>query len=91
MLSGHVYSLAEIVLVMLKMVVGSAAVGVLVGCAFLLCIRGVSDKLEHASGMLQISLTFCNAYWSFHIAETLFGMSGVLSTVTASLVLADNM
>jgi len=47
--------------------------------------------LDHSSGMIQIVLTLCCAYWSFIFVEGVLGLSGVLATVAASVVLANHM
>merc|ERR1719181_2029981 len=41
--------------------------------------------------MIQLSLTLACGYCSFILAEHVFGMSGVLCTVAAALMLADKM
>lgn len=51
----------------------------------------MSNKLEGHASVIQVALSLFSAYWSFIIAEGVFHISGVLSTVAASLVLADKM
>jgi len=63
----------------------------LTGAFFLIWIRLAKNRLHHNSGLIQISLTIACAYLSFIVAEGIFHISGVLSTVAASLVLAHKM
>merc|ERR1719310_1494671 len=67
------------------------ALGLFIGYFFFSWIRAAADKLDHASGMIQITLTMCCAYWSFIFVEGVLKLSGVLATVASSLVLAHHM
>merc|ERR1719440_1811667 len=67
------------------------ALGMFIGYFFFGWIRIASNRLNHSSSMIQISLTICCAYWSFVLAEGVLEMSGVLACVSASLVLAHHM
>ncbi|OQX33278.1 MAG: hypothetical protein B0D91_14780 [Oceanospirillales bacterium LUC14_002_19_P2] len=60
---------------------GGIAVGAILGIAMLFLLR-----LGHAIPYVQISLTTILAYSSFIIADHVFGMSGVMSTIAAGIV-----
>jgi len=90
MLKGTHYGLKDIAVFLIKTALCAMFLGALIGGLFGVWIRSASNRLEHSSVMIQISLTFCCAYCSFFLAEGVFGISGVLSTVSASLVLADS-
>jgi NhaP-type Na+/H+ or K+/H+ antiporter len=76
---------------LLKKAMMAFALGLFIGYFFFAWMRAASDKLDHHSSMIQIILTLCCAYWSFIFVEGILGLSGVLSTVAASLVLAHHM
>jgi NhaP-type Na+/H+ or K+/H+ antiporter len=90
-LGGETYDATDI-MIFLVLVAGCAVgLGLIIGYLFYLWIKLASDRLNHHAGMIQTALTLCCAYWSFCIAEGALHISGVLCTVTASLVLADKM
>merc|ERR1719287_253091 len=91
MLSGEEYDALDIVQFLLEKALIAFALGLFIGYFFFGWIRAVSNKLDHSSGMIQITLTLCCAYWSFIFVEGVLHLSGVLATVAASLVLADSM
>jgi len=88
---GKTYGVGEIASKLLKSTIGASILGAVVGIFFFLWIRKACDRLFHCSSMVQISLTICCGYWSFILAEGVFHISGVLSTVASALVLADKM
>jgi NhaP-type Na+/H+ or K+/H+ antiporter len=47
------------------------ALGMFIGYFFFGWIRIASNRLNHSSSMIQISLTICCAYWSFVLAEVI--------------------
>merc|ERR1719450_2026950 len=65
--------------------------GLFIGYFFFSWIRAASNKLDHSSGTIQITLTLCCAYWSFIFVEGVLHLSGVLATVASSMVLAHHM
>jgi len=79
----------SILIYLLYMIGCSWFVGMIVGGLFSSWIRTAGKRLEHHSSLIQISLTICCAYGSFVFAEGIIGISGVLSTVAAALILAD--
>jgi len=91
MLSGQEYDGLDITTFLLEKALMAFALGLFIGYFFFGWIRAVSNKLEHSSGMIQITLTLCCAYWSFVFVEGILGLSGVLATVASSLVLAHHM
>jgi NhaP-type Na+/H+ or K+/H+ antiporter len=90
MLCGVEYDLKEIFILFVYMVICSWFLGMVIGGLFSSWIGAASNRLEHDSSLIQISLTICCAYTSFIFAEGIIGISGVLCTVAASLMLADN-
>merc|ERR1719482_36423 len=91
MIKGEEYDPADIAEFLVKKAMMAWALGLFIGYFFFSWIRAASDKLDHASGMIQITLTLCCAYWSFVFVEGVLQLSGVLATVAASLVLAHHM
>lgn len=90
-LKGHQYDGIDITMILVQKAFLAWGTGMFIGYFFFTWIRLASNKLDHHSGMIQITLTLCCAYWSFIFAEGVMGWSGVLSTVAASLVLAHHM
>mmetsp|Transcript_100671 Transcript_100671/g.305501 ORF Transcript_100671/g.305501 Transcript_100671/m.305501 type:complete len:891 (-) Transcript_100671:47-2719(-) len=88
---GEPFSPLSVFSFLTKSTLGAACVGLVIGVLFYVWILANSDKLCHSSPLIQSSLTMMCAYWSFIVAEGVFHMSGVLSTVTAALVLAHKM
>merc|ERR1719399_1784676 len=88
---GEDYPVSRICTFLLKSTLGASCLGTAIGIGFSLWISRASDKLCHSNSMIQICLTLACAYWSFIVAEGIFHISGVLSTVCASLVLAHKM
>jgi len=91
MLRGEEYDFADIVMFLVKVALMALALGMFVGYFFFSWIRVAGVSFNHYSTMVQIALTLCAAYWSFILAEGIFKISGVLSTVACSLVLAHHM
>merc|ERR1719487_1092956 len=91
MMKGAVYDVGDIAVFFLKSCFGAALIGATFGMLFVIWIRLASDKLDHKSGMIQITLTIGAAYWSFIFAEGVFHVSGVLSNVVCSIILAHKM
>jgi sodium/hydrogen exchanger 10/11 len=90
MLKGEDHDAKSITIYMIYMVGCSWFLGMVIGAFFSSWIKAAGNRLEHHSNMIQISLTLCCAYGSFVLAEGVLGVSGVLSTVAAALMLADN-
>jgi NhaP-type Na+/H+ or K+/H+ antiporter len=91
LLKGEKYDVIDILMFLVEKAFLAFGMGMFIGYFFFTWIRLASNKLEHHSGMIQIVLTLCCAYWSFIMAEGVMHLSGVLSTVAASLVLAHHM
>lgn len=93
MLSGEDYDGEKITMFLVKTALLAVAVGAMVGFVFFYWLRLANDRFNHASGVIQILLTFSAAYWSFIMAEGTgaWKMSGVLATVASSLMLAHFM
>jgi sodium/hydrogen exchanger 10/11 len=90
-LTGLEYDGLDIIAFLLEKALMAFALGLFIGYFFFGWIRAVSNKLDHAAGMIQITLTLCAAYWSFIFVEGILKLSGVLATVACSLVLAHHM
>mmetsp|Transcript_19485 Transcript_19485/g.35941 ORF Transcript_19485/g.35941 Transcript_19485/m.35941 type:complete len:1141 (-) Transcript_19485:270-3692(-) len=90
LLTGVEYDFRDILILFVYMVICSWFLGMIIGGIFASWISSASNRLEHNSSLIQISLTICCAYSAFIFAEGIIGISGVLSTVAASLMLADN-
>jgi len=88
---GEYYPWSRVVSTVLGSIIGAPIVGSAIGLLCYFWIRSASDKLCHSSSLIQISLTLICAYWSFILAEGILHISGVISTVVAAAVLADNM
>merc|ERR1719482_997156 len=91
MIKGEEYDPADIAEFLVKKAMMAWALGLFIGYFFFSWIRAAADKLDHASGMIQITLTMCCAYWSFIFVEGVLKLSGALATVASSLVLAHHM
>eukprot|EP00971_Amphidinium_carterae_P198842 3945896-Amphidinium_carterae.1 len=91
MLSGVDYETDDLVLFLVKTAIMAFGLGGLIGYVFFLWMQLANHLTDHRSDMIQIALSLCCAYWSFIVAEGVLEISGVLSTVGAALVLADNM
>merc|ERR1719174_2201770 len=91
MLSGNEYDIADISMVLVKQALLACALGLFIGYVFFTWIRAASNRFNHSSSMIQISLTICCAYWSFIMVEGVLKLSGILATVASSLVLARHM
>eukprot|EP00931_Biecheleriopsis_adriatica_P023033 TRINITY_DN14649_c0_g1_i1.p1 TRINITY_DN14649_c0_g1~~TRINITY_DN14649_c0_g1_i1.p1 ORF type:complete len:987 (-),score=185.92 TRINITY_DN14649_c0_g1_i1:67-3027(-) len=89
--SGEDYGVDKIVAFVFSAVFGAVLIGGIVGGIGLWLIHKSNDRLNHHSPIIQVCVTICCAYWSFLIAEGVFHVSGVLSTVTAALVMAHRM
>jgi len=88
---GEEYLISDVIVLLVKTAVYAVVVGMTIGIIIFLWIKSVHDKMEHNSALIQVSLTVVCAYLSFSVAEGLLHISGVLSTVAASLVLAREM
>jgi len=91
MLQDITYDASDVIIYLLKTAMCAWVLGLGIGGTFLVLIRLCSSRLEHSSSLVQTVLTLSCAYWSFVVAEGVFHMSGVLSCVAASLVLAHKM
>jgi len=91
MMEGEEFGTNDVVLFLLKVVLLACLVGVVLGWCCTVWIRLSCRRLDDHACFVQISITLLCAYWSFILAEGLFGMSGVLTTVSSALVLADKM
>eukprot|EP00931_Biecheleriopsis_adriatica_P026811 TRINITY_DN16249_c0_g2_i1.p1 TRINITY_DN16249_c0_g2~~TRINITY_DN16249_c0_g2_i1.p1 ORF type:complete len:1046 (-),score=213.54 TRINITY_DN16249_c0_g2_i1:188-3325(-) len=90
MLKGAEYDPKQVFFFLLYMIAGSLLLGAVLGTMFSTWIRAAGNRLQHDSCIIQISLSVCCAYGTFVISEGVIGISGVLCTVAAALVLADS-
>jgi hypothetical protein len=91
MLAGVEYDALSVMTFLLEKALMAFALGLFIGYGFFGWMRLVSNRFDHSSSMIQITLTICCAYWSFILVEGVLGLSGVLGTVGSSLVLAHHM
>ncbi|CAE8621515.1 unnamed protein product, partial [Polarella glacialis] len=91
MVAGRQWSGLEVVGFVLGSTVGALCLGWAIGSLTMLWIKITSNKLRPGNAMIQIIVTVCCAYWSYIVAEGVFHISGILTTVAASLVLAHMM
>jgi len=91
MLKGESYDVSKCILALVQSGVFAIALGWLLGWVTVLWMRLTHSRFEHKASNIQISLTICNAYWAFFLAEGVLHWSGVLCTVASCLVLADRM
>lgn len=91
MLSGEDYDTADIATFLVRTAMMGAGLGVCLGYFFLSWMCFSSNRFNRHCDKIQILLTLCAAYWSFVLAEGVLEMSGVLATVSSSLVLAHYM
>src|ERR1035437_9647516 len=80
--SGQHFNLIEITFMLLQTIVGGVICGAVVAIGALLLTGRTDDHL------VEITFTTVAAYGSFLLAEH-FGLSGVLATITAGLVMAN--
>eukprot|EP00931_Biecheleriopsis_adriatica_P026810 TRINITY_DN16249_c0_g1_i1.p1 TRINITY_DN16249_c0_g1~~TRINITY_DN16249_c0_g1_i1.p1 ORF type:complete len:1077 (-),score=204.90 TRINITY_DN16249_c0_g1_i1:181-2970(-) len=90
MLKGVEYHPKEVFFFLLYMIAGSWLLGAVIGTMFSTWIRAAGNRLQHNSCIIQISLSVCCAYGTFVMAEGVIGISGVLCTVAAALMMADS-
>lgn len=90
-LRGKERDAVDITTFLVKTALMAVVLGVFIGYFFFFWIRLAGNKFNHSSSMLQITLTICCAYLSFILTEGVFHLSGVLATVSSSLVLAHHM
>lgn len=88
---GKTYDGNDVMIFLVIVALCAVGLGLIVGWLFLQWIKLASYSMNKYPGLIQTALTLCCAYTSFIVAEGMFGISGVLCTVTASLVLADSM
>eukprot|EP00928_Gymnodinium_smaydae_P000309 TRINITY_DN10115_c1_g3_i3.p1 TRINITY_DN10115_c1_g3~~TRINITY_DN10115_c1_g3_i3.p1 ORF type:complete len:1055 (-),score=222.61 TRINITY_DN10115_c1_g3_i3:276-2990(-) len=91
MLRGLQFSAWDVFIFLTETAACAWVVGMCIGWFFVACIKASANKFEHSSRLIQVVGTICCAYWSFLIADGLLHISGALSCVSASLVLAHKM
>eukprot|EP00937_MAST-01D_sp_MAST-1D-sp2_P001063 g1063.t1 len=85
----HEYSLSGVVTIVGRVALCGPLVGLVFGRLLMLWVRRASNRTVHTDGLLQIMLTLTFAYLTFFVGESGLRVSGVLATVTAALVVAD--
>jgi NhaP-type Na+/H+ or K+/H+ antiporter len=91
MMQGHHYDGSDVIIYLVRTAMFASLLGFVIGQLTFTWISAAHNKLEHNSGVIQIALTICCAYFSFILSEMVLKMSGVLATVTSSMVLAHKM
>ncbi|KAF4662041.1 Son of sevenless 1, variant 2 [Perkinsus olseni] len=92
-LDDHVspYGPLDIAVYVVRAVIGSASLGMLLGIHGLTALAHISNRFGQYDLTLQTTITLVTAYASFFIAEVYFGMSGVITTFTAGMILSWRM
>jgi len=70
------------------MSVGGIVIGWLFGIIALMCLSRASRKTGHEDIIIQVAVTLILPYAAFFVGEHFAGVSGVLATVSAALVVA---
>merc|ERR1719478_1562328 len=91
MLQGQSFDASDVLEFLIQVAIMAWILGMVVGFVFYIWIRMASNKLQHSSEVIQITLTLACGYWSFIIAEGVLHISGVLACVAAALTLAHFM
>ncbi|KAF4690291.1 Son of sevenless 1 [Perkinsus olseni] len=85
------YGPLDIAVYVVRAVIGSASLGMLLGIHGLTALAHISNRFGQYDLTLQTTITLVTAYASFFIAEVYFGMSGVITTFTAGMILSWRM
>jgi NhaP-type Na+/H+ or K+/H+ antiporter len=85
---AETYDAGAIIAFFCRLALGGVAVGAAFGGVTVMLIQRASHKTKDTDTTVQILLTICCAYLSFYVGEEICGVSGVLTNVTAALVLA---
>ncbi|KAF4720637.1 Son of sevenless 1, partial [Perkinsus olseni] len=85
------YGPLDIAVYVVRAVIGSVSLGMLLGIHGLTALTHISNRFGQYDMTLQTTITLVTAYASFFIAEVYFGMSGVITTFTAGMILSWRM
>jgi NhaP-type Na+/H+ or K+/H+ antiporter len=69
---------------------GGILLGTVFGVIAVIWLGNAKRKTGHEDAIIQIAVTLCLAYLTFFTAEEFAGVSGVLATVAAALVMASS-
>jgi NhaP-type Na+/H+ or K+/H+ antiporter len=72
----------------IRMAVGGFAVGILFGVMLLTALRLFTHNLNRHENVVEVASTITAAYLCYYTAEVVWGMSGVIATVTLGLMVA---
>jgi NhaP-type Na+/H+ or K+/H+ antiporter len=72
----------------IRMAVGGFAVGILFGVMLLSALRLFTHNLNRHENVVEVASTITAAYLCYYTAEVVWGMSGVIATVTLGLMVA---
>jgi NhaP-type Na+/H+ or K+/H+ antiporter len=82
------YTATEIIIYFCRLALGGVAVGIAFGLVTVWFIQRASHKTKPEDSTTQLLLTLCCAYLSFYVGEEICEVSGVLTNVSAALVLS---
>jgi len=85
---GTFYDFGSVTAYFFQVAVGGPGVGIAFGLAGTIFLRLIAAREDHLSQICQITLTVCLAYGSFFWGEYSAGVSGVLSCVSAAIVIS---
>lgn len=85
---GKPYSAMAVVEYFARMVLVSPLLGGFIGFVALIWMSRASQKHTEFDGTIQLSITIVTAYLAYYIGESVCKTSGILTTVSAGLVLA---
>jgi NhaP-type Na+/H+ or K+/H+ antiporter len=72
----------------IRMAVGGVAVGILFGVMLLSALRLFTKNLNRHENVVEVASTITAAYLCYYTAEVVWGMSGVIATVTLGLMVS---
>ncbi|KAF4671535.1 hypothetical protein FOL47_001459 [Perkinsus chesapeaki] len=85
------YGALDIAVYVVRAVLGSVSLGMLIGMHGLTALAKISNRFGQYDLTLQTTISLVIAYAAFFIAEVFFGMSGVITTFTAGMMLSWRM
>ncbi|RYG67573.1 sodium:proton antiporter, partial [archaeon] len=86
-INGTLYTAGSVIGFMFAAVVGSTALGIVIGLVMIWWLRTAYRPLEESDVLVQIAITLCCAYLTFFLAQNTFEISGVLACCGAGTVL----
>jgi NhaP-type Na+/H+ or K+/H+ antiporter len=85
--NAEIWSIATLTLI-LKLLVGSVFFGLIIGLITVRWLRSINRPLKDIDSESQIAITMIIAYLTFYVSQHVLEISGLLSLVSAALMLA---